>query len=170
MEGIRQEIIQWLEDKAADLAFFSHKAPMPYDWIPLAEDRMVAVLPPGHPLADRGSYPLAQCAQEDFIMPALGRDDDVLGLLETHGLEPKIAFTTLDTVSALAMIQNDLGMSIMNELITKSWPGKVAILPLDPPQQLTLGVAVPSLPRAAPAVKAFLQFAVQALTQGQAEG
>ena len=98
-------------------------------------------------------------------MPALGRDDDVLGLLETHGLEPKIAFTTLDTVSALAMIQNDLGMSIMNELITKSWPGKVAILPLDPPQQLTLGVAVPSLPRAAPAVKAFLQFAVQALTQ-----
>lgn len=147
MEGIRQEIIQWLEDKAADLAFFSHKAPMPYDWIPLA-----------------------QCAQEDFIMPALGRDDDVLGLLETHGLEPKIAFTTLDTVSALAMIQNDLGMSIMNELITKSWPGKVAILPLDPPQQLTLGVAVPSLPRAAPAVKAFLQFAVQALTQGQAEG
>lgn len=38
MEGIRQEIIQWLEDKAADLAFFSHKAPMPYDWIPLAED------------------------------------------------------------------------------------------------------------------------------------
>ena len=170
MEGIRQEFIQWLEDKAADLAFFSHKAPMPYDWIPLAEDRMVAVLPPGHPLADRGAYPLAQCAQEDFIMPALGRDDDVLGLLETHGLEPKIAFTTLDTVSALAMIQNDLGMSIMNELITKSWPGKVAILPLDPPQQLTLGVAVPSLPRAAPAVKAFLQFAVQALTQGQAEG
>ena len=170
MMRFRQEIIQWLEDKAADLAFFSHKAPMPYDWIPLAEDRMVAVLPPGHPLADRGSYPLAQCAQEDFIMPALGRDDDVLGLLETHGLEPKIAFTTLDTVSALAMIQNDLGMSIMNELITKSWPGKVAILPLDPPQQLTLGVAVPSLPRAAPAVKAFLQCAVQALTQGQAEG
>ena len=170
MEGIRQENIKWLEEKVVDLAFCSYEEPMEYDWIPLAEDRMVAVLPPGHPLADRGSYPLAQCAQEDFIMPALGRDDDVLGLLETHGLEPKIAFTTLDTVSALAMIQNDLGMSIMNELITKSWPGKVAILPLDPPQQLTLGVAVPSLPRAAPAVKAFLQFAVQALTQGQAEG
>lgn len=129
---------------------------------------MVAGAPAGHPLAEPGLLSLAQCCQEDFIMPALGRDDDVLGLLETHGLEPKIAFTTLDTVSALAMIQNDLGMSIMNELITKSWPGKVAILPLDPPQQLTLGVAVPSLPRAAPAVKAFLQFEVQALTQGQA--
>ncbi|MFQ9411452.1 MAG: LysR family transcriptional regulator [Evtepia gabavorous] len=61
MEGIRQEIIQWLEDKAADLAFFSHKAPMPYDWIPLAEDRMVAVLPPGHPLADRGPIPGPVC-------------------------------------------------------------------------------------------------------------
>lgn len=84
-----QEIIQWLEDKAADLAFFSHKAPMPYDWIPLAEDPDGGGAPAGHPLADRGSYPLAQCAQEDFIMPALGRDDDVLGLLETHGLEPE---------------------------------------------------------------------------------
>ena len=48
---------------------FSHKAPMPYDWIPLAEDRMVAVLPPGHPLAGPGVLSLAQCAQEDFIMP-----------------------------------------------------------------------------------------------------
>lgn len=117
-----------------------------------------------------GPIPWPSVPRRTSSCPPWAGDDDVLGLLETHGLEPKIAFTTLDTVSALAMIQNDLGMSIMMNSSPKAGRGKVAILPLDPPQQLTLGVAVPSLPRAAPAVKAFLQFAVQALTQGQAEG
>ena len=51
MEGIRQEIIQWLEEKRADVAFMSHKEPMSYDWIPLAEDQMLAVLPKTHQLA-----------------------------------------------------------------------------------------------------------------------
>ncbi len=147
MEGIRQEIIQWLEDKAADLAFFSAtRPPCPTTGFPWRRTGWWRCSRPATLWRTGGPIPWPSVPRRTFIMPALGRDDDVLGLLETHGLEPKIAFTTLDTVSALAMIQNDLGMSIMNELITKSWPGKVAILPLDPPQQLTLGWLFPPCP------------------------
>ncbi len=74
VEGIRQEIIQWLEEKRADVAFMSHKEPMSYDWIPLAEDQMLAVLPKTHQLARAAAYPLQKCRDESFIMPALGRD------------------------------------------------------------------------------------------------
>ena len=45
MEGIRQEIEGWLSSKVIDLAFYSYEEPMNYDWIPLAEDPMIAVLP-----------------------------------------------------------------------------------------------------------------------------
>lgn len=50
---------------------------MQYDWIPLADDRMVAVLPRDHKMAERQAYPISECQKEKFIMPALGHDDDV---------------------------------------------------------------------------------------------
>lgn len=77
MEGIRKEVCGWIEDKTADVAFLSYKDDMQYDWIPLADDRMVAVLPRDHKMAERQAYPISECQKEKFIMPALGHDDDV---------------------------------------------------------------------------------------------
>ena len=64
----------------------------------------------------------------------------------------------------MAMIEQGLGMSIMNELITRNWQCDVVKLPLVPPQQITLGIALPSLENASPAVKRFVQYAVDQLT------
>ena len=54
-------------------------------------------------------------------------------------------------------------MSIMNELITESWQCNVAMLPLDPPQSITLGIAVPSLENASPAAREFIRYAEKML-------
>ena len=159
MEGIRQEIIQWLEEKRADVAFMSHKEPMSYDWIPLAEDQMLAVLPKTHQLARAAAYPLQKCRDESFIMPALGRDADVAALFEKNGLEPDVQFTTLQSFAALSMVEQGLGMTVINELITRNWPCDVVKLPLDPPQKIILGMALFSLENAAPAVKRFVKYA-----------
>ena len=80
MEGIWQEVSQWLEERTADIGFFSYQENMPFEWIPLAEDPMVALLPRSHPLAEASCYPLENCEQDSFIMPALGCDDDVEAL------------------------------------------------------------------------------------------
>lgn len=165
MEGIRQEVIQWLEESRADIGFLSYGSDLPYDWIPLAEDQMLAVLPKEHPLACGESYPLLRCASEDFIMPAFGRDDDVAALFERFQIEPNILFSTLENYAAISMIENGLGMSIMNELITRSWQSDVVMLPLDPPQFITLGMALASMENAAPAVRKFAEYAVRMLTQ-----
>ena len=45
MEGIWQEVSKWLDDRAADIGFLSYQEGMPYDFIPLAEDPMLALLP-----------------------------------------------------------------------------------------------------------------------------
>lgn len=167
MEGIRQEVIQWLEESRADIGFLSYGSDLTYDWIPLAEDRMLAVLPKTHPMACADSYPVLRCASEDFIMPAFGRDDDVAALFERFQIEPNILFSTLENYAAISMIENGLGMSIMNELITRCWQSEVVMLPLDPPQHITLGIAVPSLDSTAPAVRKFLEYAVHMLTQNE---
>lgn len=163
MEGIRQEIEGWLIEKRVDMAFYTYKEPMTYDWIPLAEDPMLAVLPKKHPLAGEEVYPIQNCQYEKFIMPALGRDDDVAEMLSRNGLTPNISFSTLENFAALAMIEQGMGMSIMNELITKKWQCDVVKLPLDPPQHIMFGIAVPSLKMSPPAVKKFVKYAEELL-------
>lgn len=164
MEGIRQEIEQWLSERRADIAFLTYQEPMPYEWFPLAEDQMLAVLPANHPLADTDSYPIQYCQNEPFIMPALGKDGDVIELLNRHHLSPKIVFSTLENFATLTLIEQGLGMSIMNELITKRWECNVKMLPLNPPQHITLGLAVHSFDNASPAVRKFIDLAVKRLT------
>lgn len=164
MEGIRQEVDSWLSDKKADIAFFTYKDPMPYDWIPLAKDPMLAVLPKDHPLAKESVYPLENCQYEQFIMPALGQDYDVAEMLSKYNLKPNISFSTLENFAALAMIEQGLGMSIMNELITKRWQCDVIKLPLEPPQHIIFGIAILSLSTSSPAVKKFIQYATPLLT------
>ena len=159
MEGIRQEVKGWLEESRADIGFLSSGSDLSdYEWIPLAKDPMLAVLPRDHPLADHKSYPVLQCVREDFIMPALGRDDDVAALFERFQIEPNILFSTLENYAAISMIESGLGMSIMNELITKNFQADVVMLPLDPPQSITLGMAIPSPDTVPPAVRRFAEY------------
>lgn len=165
MEGIWQEVSGWLDDRTADIGFFSYQEGMPYEWIPLAEDPMLALLPQGHPLADASAYPLKDCEKDDFIMPALGCDDDVEALFRHYGIVPKIRFTTMENFSAMSMVEQGLGISIMNQLITEGHICNVVKLPLSPPAQITMGAALHSRVDASPAVKMFLKYAVRMLTQ-----
>lgn len=67
-EGIRQEVEKLLESRKADMAFMSYKEPMAFEWIPLAEDPMLAVLDKDHPFAKRKKYPLKACEQESILL------------------------------------------------------------------------------------------------------
>ena len=165
MEGIWQEVSKWLDDRAADIGFFSYQEGMPYDFIPLAEDPMLALLPKDHPLAQAETYPLENCKYDSFIMPALGCDDDVEALFAKNGIEPNVQFTTLESLSVMSMVEQGLGMSVMNKLITEKRICDIVMLPIDPPSQITLGVAMNSKADVSPAVKMFLKYAVRMLTK-----
>ena len=165
MEGIWQEVSKWLDDRAADIGFFSYQEGMPYEWIPLAEDPMLALLPKDHPLAGAEAYPLKECANDRFIMPALGCDDDVTALFAKNGIVPNVQFTTLESFSVMSMVEQGLGMSVMNQLITEKRICDVVKLPLDPPSQITLGIALHSKADISPAVRMFLKYAVRMLTK-----
>ena len=163
MEGIRQEIISWLEKSTADIGFLSYKDDSQFDWFPIYKDRMIAVLPKDHPMAHSDRYPISLCEKEKFIMPALGRDDDVVDMLTRNGVQPNIQFSTLENYSAISMIEKGLGMSIMNERSTLNWASDVIKLPLEPPEDITLGMAVPSLEHASSATKKFVEYAREEL-------
>lgn len=165
IEGIRKDVIRSLRDASADIGFMSSGDGLGFDWIPLAEDPMLAVLPRDHPAADSTCFPVEDFSKYGFIMPAFGHDDDVTALFDRFRVEPDIRFTTLESFAAMSMVENGLGISVMNRLITVNWQCDVALLPLEPAQSITLGMALPSLEQAAPAVRRFAEYAVRMLAQ-----
>ncbi len=165
MEGIHQEITSWLNSKEADMGFISYDPTMPYDWVPLAHDPMVAVLPIHHPLAQTEHFPLEACNGQPFIMPGRGQDIDTASLLERNDIHPHIVYETIENAAMYAMVEQGMGMSITNELATKRYTFNIALLPVDPPQSILFGVALPSLKTASPAVRHFLSYATQELQE-----
>ena len=162
-EGVWQEVSERLDSGKADLGFLSHQENMPYDWIPLANDPMIAVLPKNHPLAKAEYYPLTRCYEDSIIMPALGRDYDVLAMFERNKLNPKIRFSTIETYSAMTMIEQGLGVAFSNELLTLRFDADIVRVPVYPEQSITLGIALNSLEYAPPAVRKFIEYAVREL-------
>ena len=165
MEGVRQEVLKWIEDGRADIGLLSGGDDIDYDWIPLADDPMIAVLPKDHPLADAKEFPLDRCEQEEFIMPAMGKDEDVMKMLNKYDIVPNIVYSTNESFSAWALIENGLGISITNELLMHGWDCDVAKIPVSPPEKITLGMILPSIKHASPAVKRFVKYAVSELKQ-----
>lgn len=158
LEGCRTEVVKWLDDKLADVAFMSYREPFPYDWIPLFEDRMMALLPREHPCARLDSFPFELCRNEKLILPGFGHDDDVIPLFDEFGIEPDIRFSTVESFSALQMVEKGLGISIMNELITRNWPCEIVKLPISPPRSISFGIALNYLRHSSPAVKRFVKY------------
>lgn len=158
-EGVRQEVLQYMDEGKADIGLLSDGDDIKYDWIPLAEDPMIAVLPKDHTFANADKFPLSQCVNERFIMPALGKDEDVVKMLSRYSITPEIVYSTNESFSAWAMVENGLGMSITNELLMHGWKCDVAKVPIYPPEKITLGMIIPSLKHASPAVKRFVNLA-----------
>ena len=160
MECIRSDIFHHFEQNEADLAFFAYSEPMPFDWIPLAEESVIAAIPEDHRLADRDSFPIAECEDEDFIIGSWGKEQEILEILDRFNVNPVIRYTTYDTPATLAMVRMGLGISFVNELSAQFWNEHLVKLPLDPPQKITFGIAVPSRERMTNAARVFLDYAI----------
>ena len=164
-EGIRPEIFSHLEDHSADMGFLAYADPMPYEWIPLAEEEMIAAIPENHPLAGQDQFPISEFSNYPIIMTSWGQDIEILNILRDNGVHPDIKYTTYDTPAALAMVRMGLGISMVNELSAQYWNDHLVKLPLDPPEKLTFGVAYTSEEHMTKAAKKFLAYAIRYLTQ-----
>lgn len=164
-EGTKPQIEQMVTVNSADLAFATRLQNPNFSWIPFMEDPMVIVLPKNHPYADAEAYPISEAANEAFIMQGDGDDTDTLELLNRFGITPNVRLTTVENHTAINMVEEGLGVSIMNQFITRSWTSDVAIVPLDPPSSIVIGISLPSLENAPPAVRKFIMFATDRLTK-----
>ena len=160
MESIRSDVFQHFEQNTADVAILAYAEPMPFEWTPLIEIPVIAALPIDHPLADRKAFPIKECEHGDFILGSWGNEREILEILDRHDVHPNVTYTTFDTPATLALVRMGLGISLVNELSARYWHEHLVKLPLDPPETVTFGIAVPSSDHMTNAAKKFVQCAI----------
>ena len=167
MEGIRSEIFGHLDRHEADMGFLAYAKPMDYEWIPLAEEEIIAVVPEDHRLAGEKAYPVKEFAEDDFIMTSWGKDKEIQNIFNKNNITPNIKYTTYDTPATLAMVRMGLGVSLVNELSAQYWNDHLVKMPIDPPETITFGIAYTSHEHMTVAAKKFLDYAVRYLTKSE---
>jgi DNA-binding transcriptional LysR family regulator len=162
MEGSDNEVLEWLETGAADIATVSaavDEAPLTAGSVarPLAADRMLAVLPSGHELSVRHSLPVAELARHPFIMSTGGCEPLITAIARAAGASLKCHYRVRDTNSILAMVAEGLGLSIVPELSLPAHHAGVHAIPLEPAAERIILLALPADPL--PTATAFAELA-----------
>ena len=147
-----------MERREADLCLYAGGEGKNFEWIPLCQDRMLAMVPPGHLLAEQESVPLEAFAAEPFIMPMPGYDGEVHDILEKMPQQPRISFSACSDYAIISMVAHGLGVSILSELLLRNYPNDAVALPMDPPQYRMLGMGVPQIKTASPMTKNFMRY------------
>ncbi|MDX3099501.1 LysR substrate-binding domain-containing protein [Nonomuraea angiospora] len=161
IEGSDGEVLDWLRTGAADVGTLTAGA-VPADVAglvtrPLATDRMLAVLPGGHALAERASVPVAELARHPFIMSTGGCEPLITALARAAGASLRCHYRVRDTGSILAMVAEGLGVTVIPELSLPAHHPGVHAVPLEPASERTILLALPADPL--PAATAFAELA-----------
>lgn len=151
-----------MTERRLDLCIISRREG-DYDWIPLAEDPIMAWVPQQHSLARLDAVPVEAFAREPYIDTYPGQDVDNARVFRQCGVKPNIQFSTMDSHATYSMVKAGLGISMNNRLNGGDWTEGIKILPLDPPKTVEIGIA--SLKQAAPAALRFSAFIREYLTK-----
>ncbi|MBD2869864.1 LysR family transcriptional regulator [Paenibacillus arenilitoris] len=153
MDGNYDEIERSIASGVCDFGFVNLPVSEALQTVPLHKDRMVCLLPPGHPLCREPLIRIEQLVNEPFIMPIAGCDNDVLRIFSRYKLAPAIRYELEDDQAIVAMVRNGFGISILPELILTGLPGDFCIRPLEGEHHRTIGLAAVSFRDNSPAAK-----------------
>ena len=129
------DILFAMEQRQCELAFMrSDKLDCKlYEWQQLCEDRVVAVLPAGHPLASAAVLSLRHLRPEKFLL--LNRNTLIYQLCvnacNEAGFQPNIVYTGTRSENIMEMVASGMGISLMMEQSARYVGARdVALVPL----------------------------------------
>lgn len=91
-------------------------------------------------------------------MSSPGFDYDVNSYLKSNNIIPKVKFSSMDDFSVIAMVGNNLGISILPELLLQNHNDTIVSKQLNPCAKRMLGIALKSYSDASIATKKFIEY------------
>ena len=139
-----------------DCGFLRLPAGEGLDTIPLRRDRLLAVLPPDHPLAHAACYPMERFGQDPYIRILEERDVEISRIFQEEGIRPNLQYNVNDDFAILSMVEQGLGVSIMPELVLRNTSRRFSAIPLERPRFREIGLATRSGKAPSPLTAHFL--------------
>ena len=133
--GSVEEVYRWVREDKTDVGFASLQDGMTMDWVPLAEDPLLAILPPEYDLQGRDRF--------NVVIRTTQVSDSVI----------------------ISMVEHGLGVSVLSELVLKGRRDDVQAVPLDPPAYRQLGILVRDRKDLRPAARRFITEAREIIDQ-----
>lgn len=129
--------------------------------VPVFDEALVAALPSGHPLAEKGSLPLQALAREPFILfprrHGPGLFDVIQEACREAGFSPRVVEEPGEMSSILAFVAGGLGVSLVPESLAGHLADRITYRMLEASRTCTQLAAVFSPQRASPTVRNFCQ-------------
>lgn len=151
------DIENWISEGRVDCGFLRIPTTVPLEYEFLEDDRLLAVMPENHPLAECEKFPVTAFAEYPFMLLEKGDKADISEIFDRCGIKPQVKYTTVDDYAVMSMVEKGLGISILPELILKRCPYRIIAKELDVPASRKLGVAMRDKKTASLAVKRFME-------------
>lgn len=165
-EGAEGELADWIQDRRVDIGFISYQKGHNYQFLPVMDDDLYAVIPKNHPLAEREEIPIETFQGVPFITTEYTSGNDVHRVLREYKVRPDIRYITVNEFSALSMVEHELGLTILPGLLLRGQFGDYVIRPITPKVYRKLGLAFSAQEDLSPASKIFLKYAKDFLLDG----
>ncbi len=156
--GDYKEIEEWIAEGRVDCGFLRLPTHSDFHTIFLEQDKLLAILPQKHPLANCEKFPIHALAEEPFMLLEKGDKAEISEIFERCNLVPNVRFTTWDDYAIMSMVESGLGISILPQLILKRVPYHIVIKELDIPVYRNIGLALRNKKTASLAVNRFLDY------------
>ena len=144
IEGTTIELQNLFSENYLDLGLMSDPAPEGFEFIPLMQDPILAIIPQDHPLANEEYISPRELVKYPFIIPQEGADEDIWRVLDPEKLIPDIRYRIKGDATILAMVANGLGVSLFPKLAILLTNQKILTKPLTTGCTRTLGVVMRS--------------------------
>ncbi|MGE6375804.1 LysR family transcriptional regulator [Peribacillus muralis] len=156
--GDYTEIESWILNGRVDFGFLRLPTKAGLETIFLEQDRLLAVIPPNHPLANCERFPINGLLDSPFMLLEKGAKAEISEIFEKHQITPHVNFTTWDDYAIMSMVENGLGISILPELILQRIPHKIIAKELEVPAFRKIGVAMREQKTLSLASQKFLEY------------
>lgn len=102
-DGAYAEVDAYVRSGTVDMGFISLPSELPGEIVPVCSDRLLAVLPAGHPLAACEAVPVAAFGTEPVVSLIDSTNRDALRVLDAAHVHPDIRFQTADDYAMISL-------------------------------------------------------------------
>lgn len=164
-QGEYTSIVQYIKEGSVDFGFVNPSAVNDLETVPLKQDQMLAVLPENHRLASHPTATLEELSKESFILLEEGELSEPLEIFKENGIHPNIEYRVFDDYTIMSMVENELGVSVLPDLVLNKVNYKIVTKEITPPIVRTLGLAYKSKKTMPIASRYFVDFIIEKFSE-----